>query len=487
MIHSKDFNVQSSLEANYLNVPLDDSVELDEIAVKVLIEECPDFLIPFRVMSHDGMEFLKYRLLNSVALKYCNLRLSSSAFTQMYLSLLRPFLEGKDWFLNYHNLCIDKSYVYLSKDLTTVSYIYIPDKSYRNSNEEILAFFQSILDDVVITDDGNLGMRLYQYFRRGDVTLIELYRMVEEENKKYGGVVAAKEAGRATDEERAMASESVSARKNKIQDEAMPIWKEEEPISEPGGKEKRKWPFGRGRKKTEKEEKKEILSQEESYSDVDSNYSDDDVMKILFGRDDEKKKKEKLFQNKEKGSAGEKSKGWVIGKKKAETGSESGDALAGQERQDIFEQPQPNVWEQPKSNAQQDFTEEYTGGDDEATEIYDDDTQESRGYLELINAPIPGAPEKIALGFDKPFITLGRTSQNVVKPDVEFGSELRKIGRMHARIERNGDGYCVIDLGSTNHTLLNGQVLVPNHPYPLQSGDELALTTNMPVRYRVNL
>ena len=89
--------------------------------------------------------------------------------------------------------------------------------------------------------------------------------------------------------------------------------------------------------------------------------------------------------------------------------------------------------------------------------------------------------------FEKPFITLGRISTDSVKPDVAFGSELKRIGRMHARIEKNGENFYMIDLGSANHTSINGEIMIPNYPYMLKNGDEVAFATSRPVRYRVNL
>ena len=44
------------------------------------------------------------------------------------------------------------------------------------------------------------------------------------------------------------------------------------------------------------------------------------------------------------------------------------------------------------------------------------------------------------------------------------------VSRNHARIERHGERYFVIDLGSTNFTRVNGQVVAASE---LKDGDEL--------------
>jgi serine/threonine protein kinase len=66
-------------------------------------------------------------------------------------------------------------------------------------------------------------------------------------------------------------------------------------------------------------------------------------------------------------------------------------------------------------------------------------------------------------------IGLGRSTDNhVVISD-------NKISRHHAQIRCEGARCQIIDLGSVNGTFLNGDLLRPNVPYPLQPGDHLRL------------
>lgn len=108
--------------------------------------------------------------------------------------------------------------------------------------------------------------------------------------------------------------------------------------------------------------------------------------------------------------------------------------------------------------------------------------------LELIESETEGAIGRIPLNFTNAYITLGRLSQNAVNPDVCFSERFRQISRMHLRIERNGDSYYAIDLESGNHTMLDGQMMMPNVRYKLQAGMILSIAANrMPVKYRVNI
>lgn len=45
------------------------------------------------------------------------------------------------------------------------------------------------------------------------------------------------------------------------------------------------------------------------------------------------------------------------------------------------------------------------------------------------------------------------------------------VSRRHARVEKRGEGWVVVDLGSTNHTRVNGQRV--HRERELEHGDEL--------------
>ena len=53
----------------------------------------------------------------------------------------------------------------------------------------------------------------------------------------------------------------------------------------------------------------------------------------------------------------------------------------------------------------------------------------------------------------------------------------REISRHHACISWKDGIYEIEDLGSTNHTFLNGSVLTPNHPQVLQKGDHVSFAS----------
>jgi pSer/pThr/pTyr-binding forkhead associated (FHA) protein len=67
---------------------------------------------------------------------------------------------------------------------------------------------------------------------------------------------------------------------------------------------------------------------------------------------------------------------------------------------------------------------------------------------------------------DKP-LTIGRLSDSdLTLPD-------HNVSRRHAEIRRVGNGYALVDLGSTNGTMVNGERISNEHR--LQDGDILSI------------
>jgi hypothetical protein len=68
---------------------------------------------------------------------------------------------------------------------------------------------------------------------------------------------------------------------------------------------------------------------------------------------------------------------------------------------------------------------------------------------------------------DRELMIIGRGADcDIVLPE-------RPVSRQHARIERRGQGFLLIDLGSKNGTHINGQEV--KQPHLLQDGDEIQI------------
>lgn len=77
-------------------------------------------------------------------------------------------------------------------------------------------------------------------------------------------------------------------------------------------------------------------------------------------------------------------------------------------------------------------------------------------------------------------ILLGRDTGQVPsrEPLIDFNDYrgyVMGVSRQHAQISKSDEGYHIMDMGSSNGTLLNDERLKPYQPYPLQDGDHITL------------
>jgi pSer/pThr/pTyr-binding forkhead associated (FHA) protein len=87
-------------------------------------------------------------------------------------------------------------------------------------------------------------------------------------------------------------------------------------------------------------------------------------------------------------------------------------------------------------------------------------------FPQLHITPPSGAPHTVELAN---ITVLGRDSQN----DIVLDEVL--ISRCHAMLLAKPQGIVLIDLGSTNGTLVNGTFVLPDMPVPLEDGDTIVL------------
>lgn len=75
----------------------------------------------------------------------------------------------------------------------------------------------------------------------------------------------------------------------------------------------------------------------------------------------------------------------------------------------------------------------------------------------------------------KDVTTIGRPDSAVQNyPDIEVELD-DGVSRRHAEIRRQGDAFSLVDVGSTNGTILNGEMLAPDQSRPLSAGDRIRI------------
>ena len=474
-MNSANFSVQSSLEANFLNIQLEEPINIDEIAMKTINNDCPDFLIPFQLLEVNGSTQLRYKLINTIALEYIDTTYTKKDFIKLFMNLLNPLIKGNEWFLDYHCFCIDPQYVYIDRISNLVLYIYVPEASYKNTDQDIFNFIKNTFNKMTITDDPGFQVTLFQFFIKDGVTLIDLYKMLQNEQTTKGMQQAAPSPAPAP----IPAPVPVQPVVNNVQPQ--PI--NNQPPVAPNN-------FKPAHQIIKKEPPQNIVKTPPvappPVVDKNNQQSNDDIISSLFGNNPAPKNKPKKEEK-----AGKTPFSLFGGGKKKDDGVP---VSIGTPNNTPINQPQVNnvspanynnnFQPQNQSFAQSDIY----SPDSDVTMTFTEGSKRGGPHLELVSSAIAGAPSRIDLDFTKEFISIGRASSDEVQPDIIFPRDFTFIGRKHARISRDNNGkFFIIDLGSKNHTFVDGTMLVPNQMYELVSGKEIVFTESTPVKYRVNL
>ncbi|MBN1967523.1 MAG: FHA domain-containing protein [Anaerolineae bacterium] len=125
-----------------------------------------------------------------------------------------------------------------------------------------------------------------------------------------------------------------------------------------------------------------------------------------------------------------------------------------------------------------------TGTDTQALEPQTDElTQVGRSHFTrsstlLLRVRGVASPLGLRMG-DTPNLVLGRFTQDArEQPDVDltpYGASDLGVSRRHVRLSFEQDTVTLIDLGSVNHTFVNGQRLHPHEVRVLADGDEVRM------------
>lgn len=95
-------------------------------------------------------------------------------------------------------------------------------------------------------------------------------------------------------------------------------------------------------------------------------------------------------------------------------------------------------------------------------------------------------PDMIELRLVDGYVTIGRYDKTgKACADFNFDYSLTFISREHVKIVMNEGGFDIIDLKSTNGTLLNGKLLSPGNKYSLHAGDTIMFSKKTKLAYSV--
>lgn len=452
---------------SYTKLSIAEHETVDEIALKVMKQDCPDFLLPIRTMEIDGEKEIRYEQQEGIRLCYSSVKMRRKDFLALLEKLLQPFRICDDWFLDYHNILLDANYVLLGRNDHTVKYIYIPVAEYARRDSEIMDFFSNLILKADIQDDSRLCIELLRVLKGHNSNLMTLLDFVVQENG-----ASMPEQRQELPMERSMSQNPVSPAREAVSQSVQSgqIAKAAEGMTVTG------------RKEADSAARPGQPMGEFGKQDVQG-----ELMGSLFDEEDDepdgKKSKTKPVKS-SKASTKEKAKqaksGGLFRHFKGKAAEESKAPARSQSKPEI----------RPVSFAYTDVTvADGSGGmTEDVTEISTEEHGSDDGMLRLrlVDGVGYDCPKLVEIDLRQGFATVGRKDKNnQAQSDYSFDASLSFISRRHFRVEPEGDHWVIIDLGSGNGTFVNGEALVANIRHPLFDGDIIMISAKWRLTYQV--
>lgn len=477
---------------SYTKLNLSENSRVDDIALRVVRQDCPDFLLPMKTMEIDGEMEIRYELQEGIRLSYMSRQMSKKEFSTMIVNMLMPFRSCNDWFLDYHNFLLEENYILVGKNGQSIKYVYIPSPEYANSDEKIKDFFTTLILKTDIIDDPGYLVSALRIIKNQDSNLITLLEYFQKQSSVPGEPEKPAQAALAPQAPQRPVSgllgggtpgpqaplhvPPVSAAPNPFK-AIMPEKKSEppKPAVQERAPEHSTGAFGKS------DEQGRLM--DSLFGDSDEPERDKEAKgQGLFGWKKGKPKEEKEKKKPEKrGLFGDRGKNDNRGRAPLQP---QGRTLQSQQ------QPQPRLQQQPQSQPQpQPQTPQYQyqqyqgmGEMDDSTTIVDvGDEVSDNSVLKLRLEDCSGCncPEFVEIDLSRGFATVGRMDKNgVPQADFNFDASVSFVSRRHFRVEICGDHWQLIDLESGNGTFVNQSKLVPNMPCPLNQNDVIMINCN---------
>lgn len=453
----------------YAKLTASDENVLDEIAVKVVKQDTPDFLLPIKMININGETEVRYEIGDGIRLSYLNEKMLKKEFLILMENMIRPFKICNDWLLDYHKFYLDSDYIVVGKNYADIRYIYRFDDNYVQDEQSILSFFGEYILKINLSDDPEYILNLYRRTKERNTTLTSLLDYIAQENLNVKENTADKKL----------------QKKEKEKKPAVDIIGIKESISN-----------GWENKKAElmNEIKIEEKAKAETSYKASEEFGKDDVkgalINNLFGEeiDEKPKKKEKAGKKIKEQKSNKGFLGGFFGSKKGTVDKTTESAAEKNVRkQDIFPEKVQQVYSSDFRSVNASYEADPTIED--ATVIESVEVRESSAeklVLQLEDDRGFHCPKYIEIDLHKGYATLGRYDKaGNAQADYNFEASLSFISRRHCRIEKKNGQLVIIDLGSGNGTLVNDVALAANMPWPVNRGDRIILSKNNRITYRV--
>ena len=428
--------------------------EIDNKALYTILADKPDFILPFRHRAIDGQIEFIYQIGNRNKFVYLYGSRTPSEYAGMWAGIIRPLLDCGDWFMTPYSFVLKPEFLYCEKDSDFVSYIYIPSTRLYSNNDMLKNMIIEIAKQNHVTDvnlENKVVWAIQDFNPSGFLQMLKPYSAAPlpapapEQKQTYdtSELPVQPETRAQNQPARVKSAQNKPASKNRK-------------LLKPGAAAGTRT----GAQDTSTDGQKisddisiNIPSKETApkAKTVKEKIIKEKIVKEKISKDNKPKKNFLSFINKEKAD-----------KPKSAKKDTQQEIIQGAAAVSYRQAPVP---EQPfiSSNAPR------TGIGEDITQIetYEKNTPKFR-YIGT-----GGHPGAIDIEIENGGIfTIGRfdVSVGVKQSNFEFDKKTKAVSRRHAAVERNANGYIIVDLNSSAGTFVNGKKLPSNTPMNLENG-----------------
>ena len=419
--------------------------DVDKKALYTIQNDMPEFLIPFKCRSIDGMMQCTYYVGSDTKLQNRMGTCRKQEYICCWKRILSPLLMCKDWFLNAYSFVFDLSYLYTDKNENYVRYLYIPSQKAASDFSALSSMVADIARENTVEDTAmeNAVLRaIMQGFSPKEfLSLVESFDLVQEN-----------------------ITEKQNDSKQEYRQEFRQELKTEKKVAQPQVEIKKAVDIKPTSKPVQNLVQNSQPSKSDPFDDIQIHFSDEDAQKkgnFSF----RKKTESEVSPEKPVKAKTEKEKGGFFSRlgfgKKKQTNEDTRSEV---EKRKLSETNSANADERI-------YQIERESDDDQDSNTVIGQPQSSEPRLRYIGN-LPNMPMCIEVSIgpaenDRDAVkrfTIGRFDINVGRrqSDFEFAENTKGVSRHHAIIERRGEIYFITDLNSSAGTVVNGIILRAN-------------------------
>ena len=128
--------------------------ELDRKALYTIVADRPDFILPFRYRSVDGLIEFVYHVGSLSPFEHLPDSHTPKDCSELWFGILDPLLECGDWFMKPYSFILSTQHLYYDTRKKTVCYIYIPSTRECSDYIDLKDMAAAIASNISVDDAG---------------------------------------------------------------------------------------------------------------------------------------------------------------------------------------------------------------------------------------------------------------------------------------------------------------------------------------------